>query len=120
MCTSNYLFISILISLLVQWLTESRFGKRKSGIPFEKRSTGGSGYIAILAHVERVLYGTELGSVTLKINNQQSLMYAGIDRLASLLHKKIGDHYTIQLQYEPGSADLYVFGSPKTPKGTNF
>ena len=28
-CTSKYLFVSILISLLVQWLTESRFGKRK-------------------------------------------------------------------------------------------
>ena len=28
-CTSKYLFISILISFLVQWLTESRFGKRK-------------------------------------------------------------------------------------------
>ena len=47
-------------------------------------------------------------------------MYAGIDRLASLLHKKIGDHYTIQLQYEPGSADLYVFGSPKNTEGYQF
>ena len=28
---------------------------------------------AILAHAEGVLYGTELGSVTLKINNQQRL-----------------------------------------------
>jgi hypothetical protein len=28
-CTSKYLFVSVLISLLVQWLTESRFGKRK-------------------------------------------------------------------------------------------
>jgi hypothetical protein len=27
---------------------------------------GGSGYAAILAHAEGVLYGTELGSVTLK------------------------------------------------------
>jgi hypothetical protein len=51
-------------ALLVQWLTESRFGKTKFGIPIEKRSRH-------LAHVGRVLYGTELGSVTLKINNQQ-------------------------------------------------
>jgi hypothetical protein len=36
---------------------------------------GGSGYIAILAHVGRVLYGTELGSVTLKINNQQRVCH---------------------------------------------
>jgi hypothetical protein len=36
-CTSKYLFISILISLLVQWLTESRFDKTKFGIPIEKR-----------------------------------------------------------------------------------
>jgi hypothetical protein len=27
---------------------------------------GGSGYAALLAHAEEVLYGTELGSVTLK------------------------------------------------------
>ena len=34
----------------------------------------------------RVLYGTELGSVTLKINNQQreSLMYAGIGCTADI------------------------------------
>ena len=42
-CTSRYLFISILISLLVQWLTESRFGKRKFGIPIEKRSLMSAG-----------------------------------------------------------------------------
>ena len=30
--------ISILISLLVQWLTESRFGKTKFGFPIEIRS----------------------------------------------------------------------------------
>ena len=36
-CTSKYLFISILISLLVQWLTESRFGKTKFGFPIEIR-----------------------------------------------------------------------------------
>jgi hypothetical protein len=45
-CTSKYLFISILISLLVQWLTESRFGKTKFGFPIEIRS------VAILAHAE--------------------------------------------------------------------
>jgi hypothetical protein len=33
---------------------------------------GGSGYAAILAHAEGVLYGMELGSVTLKINNQHT------------------------------------------------
>jgi hypothetical protein len=38
-CTSKYLFISILISLLVQWLTESRFGKTKFGFPIEIRSS---------------------------------------------------------------------------------
>ena len=42
-CTSKYLFISILISLLVQWLTESRFGKTKFGIPIEKRSLMSAG-----------------------------------------------------------------------------
>ena len=31
---------------------------------------GGSGYAALLAHAEGVLYGMELGSVTLKINTQ--------------------------------------------------
>ena len=36
-CTSKYLFISILISLLVQWLTESRFGKTKFGFSIEIR-----------------------------------------------------------------------------------
>jgi hypothetical protein len=35
--------ISILISLLVQWLTESRFGKVKFGIPIEKRSLMSAG-----------------------------------------------------------------------------
>ena len=30
------------------------------------RISGGSGYAAILAHAEGALYGTELGSVTLK------------------------------------------------------
>ena len=34
---------------------------------------GGSGYAALLAHAEWVLYGMELGSVTLKINNQHTL-----------------------------------------------
>ena len=29
---------------------------------------GGSGYAAILAHAERALYGTELGSVTILLN----------------------------------------------------
>ena len=33
-CTSKYLSISILISLLVQWLTESRFAKRNSNSAF--------------------------------------------------------------------------------------
>ena len=33
---------------------------------------GGSGYAAILAHAGGVLYGMELGSVTLKINNQHT------------------------------------------------
>ncbi len=33
---------------------------------------GGSGYAALLAHAGRVLYGMELGSVTLKINNQHT------------------------------------------------
>jgi hypothetical protein len=32
---------------------------------------GGSGYAALLAHAEWVLYGMEPGSVTFKINNQQ-------------------------------------------------
>ena len=31
-----------------------------------KITGGGSGYAALLAHAEEVLYGTELGSVTLK------------------------------------------------------
>jgi len=34
---------------------------------------GGSGYAALLAHAGWVLYGMELGSVTLKINNQHTL-----------------------------------------------
>ena len=34
---------------------------------------GGSGYAALLAHAEGVLYGMELGSVTLKINTQNTL-----------------------------------------------
>ena len=34
---------------------------------------GGSGYAALLAHAEGVLYGMELGSVTLKINTQHTL-----------------------------------------------
>jgi hypothetical protein len=34
----KYLFVSILISLLVQWLTESRFGKTQFGFPIEIRS----------------------------------------------------------------------------------
>ncbi len=33
---------------------------------------GGSGYAALLAHAEWVLYGMEPGSVTLKINNQNT------------------------------------------------
>ena len=33
---------------------------------------GGSGYAALLAHAGGALYGTELGSVTLKINNQHT------------------------------------------------
>ena len=33
---------------------------------------GGSGYAALLAHAGGVLYGMELGSVTLKINNQHT------------------------------------------------
>ncbi len=33
---------------------------------------GGSGYAALLAHAGGVLYGMELGSVTLKINTQNT------------------------------------------------
>ena len=42
-CTSKYLFISILISLLVLWLTESRYGKTKFGFPIEIRSLMSAG-----------------------------------------------------------------------------
>ena len=35
-CTSKEISMEIKRYLLVQWLTESRFGKRKFGIPFEK------------------------------------------------------------------------------------
>ena len=34
--------------------------------------TSDRGYAALLAHAEWVLYGMELGSVTLKINNQHT------------------------------------------------
>jgi len=37
---------------------------------------GGSGYAALLAHAGWVLYGMELGSVTLKINNQHTLGFS--------------------------------------------
>ena len=37
-CTSNEISMEIKRYLLVQWLTESRFGKTKFGIPIEKRS----------------------------------------------------------------------------------
>jgi hypothetical protein len=61
--------------LLVQWLTESRFGKTKFGIPIEIRSRLGD--LKNKQSTERV-YGIELGSVTLKINNQQRV--AGLGR----------------------------------------
>ena len=37
-CTSKEISMEIKRYLLVQWLTESRFGKTKFGIPIEKRS----------------------------------------------------------------------------------
>ena len=61
--------------LLVQWLTESRFGKTKFGFPIEIRSRLGD--LKNKQSTERV-YGIELGSVTLKINNQQRV--AGLGR----------------------------------------
>jgi hypothetical protein len=64
--------------LLVQWLTESRFGKTKFGFPIEIRS----------------------------------LMSAGIGCSNGVPES--------ELQYEPGSADLYVFGSPKNTEGYQF
>jgi len=70
-CTSKYLFISILISLLVQWLTESRFGKTKFGIPIEKRSLMSVGigctyvqiFVRILEYGRPSLYVTQRVSV---------------------------------------------------------
>ena len=50
-CTSKYLFISILISLLVQWLTESRFGKTKFGFPIEIRSTSSLALLCVCVWV---------------------------------------------------------------------
>ena len=44
---------------------------------FAHNTGGGSGYDALLAHMEGVLYGMELGSVTLKINNQHTLAPTG-------------------------------------------
>ena len=49
---------------VVTWAA-SDSGSRNTG--------GGSGYAALLAHAEGVLYGMELGSVTSKINNQHTL-----------------------------------------------
>ena len=69
-CTSKYLFISILISLLVQWLTESRLGKTKFGFPIEIRRffVGGPG-TSLLAHgMSSVRYRTRLGD----LKNKQS------------------------------------------------
>ena len=42
--------------------------------PLSSDMGGGSGYAALLAHAEGVLYGMELGSVTLKINTQHTLL----------------------------------------------
>jgi hypothetical protein len=67
---TEYLFISILISLLVQWLTESRFGKTKFGLGFpieirslimsagiRKRSFQGQFFCALQRFLDRTLKG---------------------------------------------------------------
>ncbi len=42
-CTSKEISMEIKRYLLAQWLTESRFGKTKFGIPIEKRSLMSAG-----------------------------------------------------------------------------
>ena len=73
-CTSKEISMEIKRYLLVQWLTESRFGKTKFGIPIEKRSlmsagigcTGRSGLWPLkpLSHSERLGTAEPAGRTT--------------------------------------------------------
>ena len=68
---------------------------------------GGSGYAAHLAHAGGVLYGTELGSVTLKRvglfcfpikHSTHTLVSPGLGSVTL----KINNHHTIRLAGRPG------------------
>ena len=82
-----YLFISILISLLVQWLTESRFGKTKFGIPIEKMSLMSAGIGCTATH-SRLFYHSVLDCL---LSGSRSMNRAEISQ--SIQSHWLREHY---------------------------